>query len=318
MGAGAVLHGTGGERDMERLGGLIHRLPVTALFFLVGAAAISALPPFNGFVSEWLLFHAVLASTALPVGSLRFLAPAVGALMALAAALAAACFVRAYGITFLGRPRSDAARHAHEIARPAQTAMGIAAALCLLLGVFPGPVIDLIGGGVGEIVGGRLPEQNGQGWLSLVPVNPFAGSYNGLILLAFITLSSLAVVFFVHRFASDRVRRAPAWDCGFPEPSPATQYTASSFAQPLRRVFGGYAFLAREEVDMPEPGETRPAVFRLHWRDLVWEGAYAPVAAALGLLTERLNALQFLTIRRYLSLVFGALVLLLLVVTAWR
>jgi hypothetical protein len=196
--------------------------------------------------------------------------------------------------------------------------MGIAAALCLLLGVFPGPVIDLIGGSVGEIVGGRLPEQGSQGWLSLVPVNPAAGSYNGLVLLVFVTLSSLAVVFFVHRFASDRVRRAPAWDCGFPEPSPATQYTASSFAQPLRRVFGGYAFLAREEVDMPGPGETRPAVFRLHWRDLVWEGAYAPVAAALGLLTERLNALQFLTIRRYLSLVFGALVLLLLVVTAWR
>jgi hydrogenase-4 component B len=318
MGAGAVLHGTGGERDMECLGGLIHRLPVTALFFLVGAAAISALPPFNGFVSEWLLFHAILASTALPVGSLRFLAPAVGALMALSAALAAACFVRAYGITFLGRPRSDAARRAHKIARPAQTAMGIAAALCLLLGVFPGPVVDLIGGGVAEVVVGRLPEQDGQGWLSLVPVDPAAGSYNGLILLVFVTLSSLAVASFVHRFASDRVRRAPAWDCGFPEPSPATQYTASSFAQPLRRVFGGYAFLAREEVDMPGPGETRPAVFRLRWRDLVWEGAYAPVAAALGLLTERLNALQFLTIRRYLSLVFGALVLLLLVVAAWR
>ena len=92
---------------MDRLGGLIHRLPVTSACFLVGAAAISALPPLNGFVSEWLLFQAVLVSPQLPDGVLRFLAPAVGALMALAAALAAACFVRAYGITFLGRPRSD-------------------------------------------------------------------------------------------------------------------------------------------------------------------------------------------------------------------
>jgi formate hydrogenlyase subunit 3/multisubunit Na+/H+ antiporter MnhD subunit len=318
MGAGAVLHGTGGERDMERLGGLIHRLPVTGFLFLVGAAAISALPPLNGFVSEWLLFHAILGSTALPLGFLRFLAPAVGALMALAAALAAACFVRAYGITFLGRPRSEAARTAHEIARPARAAMGIAAALCCVLGVFPGPVIDLIGGAVSETVGTRLPEQGAQGWLSLVPVSPAAGSYNGLVLLVFITISSLAVVFFVHRFASARLRRAPAWDCGFPDSSSATQYTASSFAQPLRRVFGSYAFLVREEVDMPGPGDTRPAVFRLRWHDVVWEGAYAPVATALGRITERLNALQFLTIRRYLTLVFGALILLLLVVATWR
>src|SRR4051812_44154496 len=318
MGAGAVLHGTGGERDMDRLGGLIHRLPVTGLFVLVGAAAISALPPFNGFVSEWLLFHAILASTALPLGLLRFLAPAIGAVMALAAALAAACFVRFYGVTFLGRPRGEPARRAHEIARPAQAAMGVAAALCLLLGVFPGPVVDLLGGAVGEVIGTALPAQGRQGWLSLVPAGPEAGSYDGLVLLVFIAVSGLGAAYVVHRLASDRTRRAPAWDCGFPEPSPATQYTASSFAQPLRRVFGGYAFLAREEIDMPEPGEVRPAIFRLRWRDLVWEGCYAPVRTGLALATERLNALQFLTIRRYLSLVFGALVLLLLVVATWR
>ena len=122
MGAGAVLHATH-ERDMDRLGGLIHRLPVTSACFLVGAAAISALPPLNGFVSEWLLFQAVLVSPGLPEGILRFLAPAVGAMMALAAALAAACFVRAYGITFLGRPRSEAARAAHEVDRFSLAAM---------------------------------------------------------------------------------------------------------------------------------------------------------------------------------------------------
>jgi len=99
FGSGAVLTATG-ERDMERLGGLIHRMPYTALAFLIGSAAISALPPFNGFVSEWLTFQAILLSPQLPQWVLKFLVPAVGGLLALSAALAAACFVKAFGITF--------------------------------------------------------------------------------------------------------------------------------------------------------------------------------------------------------------------------
>ena len=108
FGTGAVLNATG-ERDMERLGGLIHRMPQTAFVFLVGSVAISALPPLNGFVSEWLTFQAILLSPQLPSWGLKLLVPTVGALLALSAALAAACFVRAFGITFLGRPRAKAA-----------------------------------------------------------------------------------------------------------------------------------------------------------------------------------------------------------------
>ena len=111
FGAGAVLSATG-ERDMEHLGGLIHRMPQTAFVFLVGCVAISALPPLNGFVSEWLTFQAILLSPQLPQWGLKILVPAVGALLALSAALAAACFVKAFGITFLGRPRSAAAGRA--------------------------------------------------------------------------------------------------------------------------------------------------------------------------------------------------------------
>src|SRR5206468_3026391 len=106
FGAGAVLTSTG-ERDMEHLGGLIHGMPQTAFVFLVGCAAISALPPLNGFVSEWLTFQAILLSPQLPSWGLKLLVPAVGALLALSAALAAACFVKAFGVTFLGRPRTD-------------------------------------------------------------------------------------------------------------------------------------------------------------------------------------------------------------------
>src|SRR6266581_3585398 len=107
FGSGAVLGATG-MRDMERQGGLIHRMPLTAFTFLVGCVAISALPPLNGFVSEWLTFQAILLSPQLPSWGLKFLVPAVGALLALSAALAAACFVKAFGITFLGRARTPA------------------------------------------------------------------------------------------------------------------------------------------------------------------------------------------------------------------
>ena len=141
FGAGAVLTATG-ERDMERLGGLIHRMPQTAFAFLVGCVAISALPPFNGFVSEWLTFQAILLSPQLPSWGLRMLAPAVGALLALSAALAAACFIRAFGVTFLGRPRTTAAERAHETDRLSIAAMFVLAALCLIAGVFPGVFID--------------------------------------------------------------------------------------------------------------------------------------------------------------------------------
>ena len=118
----------------------------------------------------------------------------------------------------------------------------------------------------------------------------------------------------IHRAASARVRRAPAWDCGFPDPRPQTQYTASSFAQPIRRTYGGAMFRAHDAVDMPQPGETRAARLTITMRDLLWEWFYAPLVTALDWATEAVNALQFLTIRRYLTLMFGALVLLLSVV----
>src|SRR5258708_15021987 len=136
FGVGAVLTSTG-ERDMDKLGGLIHRMPFTSFVFLVGCVAISALPPFNGFVSEWLIFQGVLQSPDLPQWALKIMVPAVRAMLALAAALAAACFVKAFGITFLGRPRSPPAEAAHEVDRYSLSAMFILAALCFLPGILP-------------------------------------------------------------------------------------------------------------------------------------------------------------------------------------
>ncbi len=317
FGAGAVLTATA-ERDMEHLGGLIHRMPLTALCFLVGCVAISALPPFNGFISEWLTFQAILLSPNLPSWCLKLLVPTVGALLALSAALAAACFVKAFGITFLGRPRTGATEAAQETDSWSLTTMSVAAALCLIIGVFPGLFIDALAPVVISVAGDRMPVQIGQPWLSIVPISESRSSYNGLVVFLFIAASASLAAYVIHRLASRAVRRAPAWGCGFPDPGPNTQYTAGSFAQPIRRVFGSYVFRAREHVEMVPPGDLRPARFKAELHDLAWELIYTPITGAVLLASTRLNQLQFLTIRRYLSFVFLALVFLLLVLALWR
>jgi hydrogenase-4 component B len=317
FGAGAVLNATG-QRDMEHLGGLINRMPQTAFVFLIGCVAISALPPLNGFVSEWLTFQAILLSPHLGSWGLKLLVPAVGALLALSAALAAACFVKAFGVSFLGRPRTPAAAQAKETDTESLAAMFLLAALCLVAGVLPGIFLDALAPVSQTLVGATMPRQSGLAWLTIVPIAESRSSYNGLLVFVFIAISGGLGAFAIHRLASDRLRRGPAWDCGYPDPSPATQYTASSFAQPIRRVYGTLVFRAREAGEMPPPGSLARARLTVDIRDLIWDYAYVPVARLVGFGADRLNVLQFLTIRRYLSLVFAALVLLLLVLAIWQ
>ena len=316
FGAGAVLTATG-ERDMEHLGGLIHRMPQTAFVFLVGCAAISALPPLNGFASEWLTFQAILLSPDLPSWGLKLLVPAVGALLALSAALAAACFVKAFGVTFLGRPRTPAAATAKETDSFSLAAMMLLAALCLIAGILPGLFIDALAPVNTALIGAHMPPQIGVQWLSIIPITASRSSYDGLLVFLFMIMSGALAAFAIHRLASDRLRRAPAWDCGYPDANPATQYTAMSFAQPIRRVFGTMVFHARETVEMPPPGDTRPARLSVEMHDPIWDTIYAPIATGIGIVADRLNRLQFLTIRQFLSLVFGVLVFLLLVLAIW-
>ncbi|MBS1183531.1 MAG: Hydrogenase-4 component [Proteobacteria bacterium] len=316
FGAGNVLTGSG-ERDIEKLGGLVHRMPETAYLFLGGCLAISALPPLNGFVSEWLILQAILLSPDLPQWALRFLVPASGAMLALAAALAAACFVRAFGITFLSRPRSPAAETAHEVSRWQIRAMYSLLVVCLIAGVFPGPFLDALSPVSQMLVAGAMPKQPILPHLSIIPISESRSSYSGFLVFFFIMMASWAAIRVIHNFASRAVRRAPPWDCGFPDASPVTQYTADSFAQPIRRVFGPIAFRAKISQTMPQPGDLAPARLTLSLRDLIWELIYTPIESAVLFAAERLNILQFLTIRSYLSLVFAALVLLLVLVATW-
>jgi formate hydrogenlyase subunit 3/multisubunit Na+/H+ antiporter MnhD subunit len=317
LGSGAVLHATG-ERDMEHLGGLIHRMPVTALAFLAGCIAISALPPFNGFVSEWLTFQAILLSPQLPQWVPRLIVPAVGATLACSAALAATCFVKAFGMSFLGRSRTAAAAEAHETDRWSRVAMLLLALLCLAAGVVPGYVMDALAPVLQMLIGARLAVQSSEPWLRIVPIDPARSAYDGALVLSMIVIAGGAAALIVRRFASHVLRRSAPWDCGFPDASPATQYTAGSFAQPIRRVFGSAVFRAREHLTMPPPGDTGPARLEVELHDTIWEALYLPVIRFVDAVTARVNRLQFLTIRRYLTLVFAALVLLLIIVGASR
>lgn len=313
LGAGAVITATG-VQDMERLGGLIRRLPRTAFVFLIGAVSISALPPFNGFVSEWLVFQGVINGAALPQWPAKFAAPIVGAMLALAAALAAVAFVKAFGISFLGRPRSSKAADAREVGILMIGPMAVLATICTLVGIAPKPVLDLIAPATNLL----LPSAHGaidvSNWLWLAPLGLDRSSYGGVVILVGVLAMTAILVAAIHRFASNAARRAPAWDCGFPDPRPETQYTASSFSQPIRRVFGTTAFAATETIDMPRPDEVRAAKFESSLGDPAWDLLYRPVVDAVNWLADRLNMTQYMTIRRYLGMMFGALVFLLLLV----
>jgi hypothetical protein len=179
-------------------------------------------------------------------------------------------------------------------------------------------LIDALSPVIRLAVGARMPVQLSWGWLSVIPVAAARSSYNGLLTFVFVAGATSFSVYVVHRYASRALRRAPAWDCGYPDAAAANQYTAASFAQPLRRVFGTVLFSAGETVTLPPPGDMGPATIVKTIRDPIWDYLYAPVGIAIGWAADLLNHLQFLTIRRYLTFVFVTLVLLLLALTLWQ
>jgi len=246
------------------------------------------------------------------------LAPATAAMLALAAGLAAACFVKAFGITFLGRSRTDSAKQATEVDAFSLTAMFALALACVVAGALPGYFTNVIGRVTEGLALASMPVQPlAKPWTPLVPVMGSTNAYSGLIVLACVVIAAGFTARFVRVFANRGTRRGPAWDCGFPDPSPATQYTAGSFAQPIRRVFATAIFAAQERVEMAAPGDIGPSRFSVTLRDRIWDTLYMPVASAIGEVSGRFNRFQSLTIRRYLSLVFATLVLLLLVLALW-
>jgi hydrogenase-4 component B len=196
--------------------------------------------------------------------------------------------------------------------------MFILAGICLLAGVLPGLVIDFLAPVVSSLTADRMPLQTAGPWLSIVPMTESRSSYNGMVILLFVVCAGSLTASFIHRFATRATRRSAAWDCGYPIVSPTTQYTGSSFSMPIRNVFGATVFQVREKVDMPRPGEIRVARFQVKVFDPVWRFGYGPLARAVWKIAGRLNVLQFMTVRSYLTLMVSTLILLLLVVAIWR
>jgi hydrogenase-4 component B len=315
LGAGAILHSTH-ERDLDQMGGLLRREPWTGLFFLVGVLSISALPPFNGFVSEWLTFQAALQAWQLDSGVLRSLIPIASAVLALTGALVAVTFVKVYGIAFLGQARSRHVRRARPGPWGMQAGQGLLAVLCLVLGVLPTGVIGLMDTIPLGVLGTGLPQAGARGWLWLTPVSPQTASYSGPWVVALLFGIGLVAFWALNwlwtRGAPVRwVRRSDAWDCGFAPPSERMQYTATAFAQPIRRVFG-LLFLIDESVSPQEDGQLR---HRLRIGDRAWGLLYLPVAHAVESAAKRVVRLQSGNVRVYLGWTLATLVGLLWIIT---
>ena len=316
LGAGAVDYRTHAH-DLDQMGGLIHRMPITALFFLVGCVAISALPPFNGFVSEWLTFQTALQAPALHDGVLRTIIPIAAALLALTGALAAACFVKAFGIAFLGKPRSRSVGRAREVPAGMLAGMGLLGTLCLLLGVFPTTMIKLMAPITQLLVRDELPSAAAQGWLWLTPISSDVASYSApCVLIAIVVVFALGYFFLKRGTAAPR--RAYAWDCGFGHLTQRMQYTSTAFSQPIRRVFAGI-WKVDEHIETLASKGTIPHVTSLHYslytQDWSWLKCYLPIGRLVLAAANRIGFIQTGNIHTYLKFSFVTLIVFLWIVS---
>ncbi|BCB95683.1 hydrogenase 4 subunit B [Dissulfurispira thermophila] len=313
MGAGAVLHATH-ERNMEEMGGLIHHMPWTAALFLVGCISISALPPFNGFVSEWLTFQAFLLSPSLPIPMIKLLMPMGAALLALTGALAATCFVKAFGVTFLGHWRGHHKPHIHEVDWSMRSAMFMTALVCLLLGILPTLYIEWMDILSEQLVGAKLSASATlSGWMWLTPVSPERASYSGIVVFTGI-LAIYVIVYLILHVNPGKIHRGPIWDCGFEKLTNRMQYNATSFSMPIRRIFG-FLFKIKEEVSLV-PQSAHPAFpkklhYELKVRDRFWNWIYKPIADVSFWCSRKVGMLQQGRIQAYLIYSFVTIILLL-------
>lgn len=311
LGAGAVLSKTH-TRNAEELGGLIKRMPWTAVCFLTGSAAISALPPLNGFVSKWMIFCSLLSAHQSPELAVRFFTPILAALLGFAGALAAACFVKAFGICFLGEPRSDHARRAVEVSPSMRWAMGMLAGSCLGFALLAPWIVALLGRVSGTLIGSgaEIPDFAPNGFFITLPelgrISPF--------ILGSILLGAVLVLYAVVAIAGNRkVKIAPSWDCGLPGLTPRMQYTATGYSKPLRRIFS-FLYQPTRQVELEDEGYEilRTAQrFESQTTHVFDEWIYRPMAKCMVFVSRKAKLIQTGHIQLYLSYIFITLIVLL-------
>ncbi|MGB2867730.1 MAG: hydrogenase 4 subunit B [Bacteroidota bacterium] len=313
LGAGSIVHATH-TRNIEEFGGLIKKLPYTAFFFLVGAAAISALPPLNGFVSEWLTFQSLLLGFGTPNLAVKIAIPLAVALLALTSALAAACFVKAFGITFLGLPRSSAARNAHEAPKTMLGAMAILAAGCFVFGLAPGFFFGILLPIATSLVGSpvsQLPVSSAV-VLSLPQATVTSISPVAIIVLV-VGFCSIAIALGLLVGGRLRKRTSTTWACGLQGVNPRLQYTATGFSKPIRLIFSA-VFRATHEIEASEDLSPyfKPTIrYALKSEQTFETYLYRPVMHLFLRSARVIRQIQTGHVQSYLAYVFIVLIVLL-------
>lgn len=319
-----VVQAKAGTRALAYLGGLIHHMPRTTACAMIGAASLAALPPTSGFAGEWTLFQALFGAPR--VGGLAFqvLICVVAALVALAAALAAVAAVRLIGVAFLGRPRSPRSAGASEAGPITFAAMAGLAALTSAIGLFPGPVMSLAGPAIRLLLPGG-GDATRQGIFVLSPSAAMPGYVPLGVALLLAVIAGLGLMARRHFAKVGAELGGPPWDCGYTAPpqwlpfgNTAAQYGAASFSQPLRRMLGASILHAHEAVEMRQPGDTRPGSLTVTMRDPAAALLFGPLAAIRSWISVRAEGIQFLTVRRTLTIMFGSLVLFLALIALWE
>ncbi len=318
LGAGIIHHQTH-ELNIDMMGGLIKKMPQTSILFLIGCMSISSLPLFNGFVSEWLAFQTALQVDVLDNGVLRSLIPVAAAGLALTAALAAACFVKVFGLIFLGQPRSHHSEKAHETQDKGMLAgSALLASLCFLFGIFPGLIISLINGVAGQLLGETLPNDAALGWLWLAPVSTNQASYAPPLVLIAALIAAGISFWYLRRNPATALRISETWDCGFGGLTPRMQYSSSAFTMPFRRIFARVWMIDEQiEKDMQGAMNQDVAAIRYHLevQDHSWPRLYQPIERGVNKTAKVVGRIQTGNIRTYLGYSFATLILLLWVIS---
>ena len=313
LGAGSVLHAMH-TRDMEDMGGLIKRMPWTAFFFLVGAASISALPPLNGFVSEWIIFQALLGGFTIAAPGISIIMPVAVGMLALTSGLAAAGFVKAFGITFLALPRSQAAEHARESPLSMKIGMGILALTCLGLGLAPFVIVPIIGGALNGI-GGLTDTRAAFAFnASLQTPAVFGQMSSTLVMLGLLILFALIPLVMKILRVNQKLRVSDSWGCGRVGQTPRMEYTATSFAEPLRRVFAELYRPSKElSVDFHPNSKyfVQSIAYKSEITPLFERWLYDPFLGLIQFTARQVRKLQSGSLHLYLMFVIIILIILL-------
>jgi hydrogenase-4 component B len=319
LGAGSVLHATH-TRDMNRLGGLIRGLPWTAVCFLTGSLAIAGLPPLNGFVSEWLLFQSLLPGIGSPVPLVAPLMTLAVGVLALTGGLAAAGFVKAFGITFLAIPRSPAAEHAREAPRSMRVGMGILVVACVGLGLGAGLILPALAAALTGPAGLAAPAPRFGSGLSLTTPGGFAQMSPPLVALGLILVCGGVWLGVRVLGAGRRLRVGETWGCGRVVQTPRMEYTSTAFAEPLRRVFAEL-YRPTQDLSIDFHPESKYFVQSIEYRSEIvpWfeRYLYAPLVDWMRVGAGWARAIQSGSVHAYLTYLVLALVGLLTLLLVW-